>query len=244
MKALVYHGPGQKSWDSVPDPATPRNRPTRSSASTRRRSAAPTCTSSRATCPRRSRARCSAMRPSARSSRSALRSPRRSGRSRARLVHHVVRALPLLQGGQVRPLQGGGGWIFGYLIDGLQAEFVRVPFADTSLYKVPEGVKRRAGAVRRRHPAHGLRGRRAERARRAGRHGRDGGRGPIGLAAIMTAKLHTPGRIIAIDLADSRLQKAREFGAYINDQQRRRGRAREGHGPDRRPGRRRGDSNT
>ena len=35
---------------------------------------------------------------------------------------------------------GGGGWILGHLIDGTQAEFVRVPFADTSTYKVPEGV--------------------------------------------------------------------------------------------------------
>ncbi len=41
------------------------------------------------------------------------------------------------------------------------------------------------------------------------------GAGPIGLAAIMTAKLYTPGRIIAIDLADARLAKAREFGADV-----------------------------
>jgi alcohol dehydrogenase len=41
------------------------------------------------------------------------------------------------------------------------------------------------------------------------------GAGPIGLAAIMTAKLHTPGRIIAIDLADTRLEKALEFGADV-----------------------------
>ena len=67
---------------------------------------------------------------------------------------------------------GGGGWIFGHLIDGLQAEFARVPFADTSVYKVPDGLERRAGAVPRRHPSNGLRGRRAQRPRRAGRHGR------------------------------------------------------------------------
>ena len=52
------------------------------------------------------------------------------------------------------------------------------------------------------------------------------GAGPIGLAAIMTAKLFTPGRIVAIDLADSRLEKALEFGADVDDQQRRRGRGR------------------
>ena len=67
---------------------------------------------------------------------------------------------------------GGGGWIFGHLIDGLQAEYARVPFADTSVYKVPAGSVGRAGALPRRHPADGLRGRNPERPRGAGRHGR------------------------------------------------------------------------
>ena len=62
-----------------------------------------------------------------------------SRRPRARLVHHVVRALPLLQGRPYGLCTGGGGWIFGHTIDGLQAEFARVPFADTSVYKVPQG---------------------------------------------------------------------------------------------------------
>ena len=59
------------------------------------------------------------------------------------------------------------------------------------------------------------------------------GAGPIGLATIMTAKLHTPSKIIAIDLADTRLAKALEFGAdeIINNGERRRGR--EGDGADR-----------
>ena len=67
------------------------------------------------------------------------------------------------------------------------------------------------------------------------------GAGPIGLATIMTAKLHTPGKIIAIDLADSRLEKAIEFGADVDDQQRPRGRGREGDGADGRPRCRRRD---
>jgi alcohol dehydrogenase len=41
------------------------------------------------------------------------------------------------------------------------------------------------------------------------------GAGPVGLAAVLTAKLYTPGRIIAIDLSDARLAKARELGADI-----------------------------
>ena len=98
---------------------------------------------------------------------------------------------------------GGGGWIFGHLIDGLQAEYARVPFADTSVYKVPEGLSRRAGPVPRGHPADCLRGRRPEReGRRPAIPSSIVGAGPIGLATIMTAKLYTPARIVAIDLAD------------------------------------------
>ena len=65
---------------------------------------------------------------------------------------------------------GGGGWIFGHTIDGLQAEYARVPFADNSVYKVPEELERRAGPVPRRHPPHRLRGRGAQRDGHAGRH--------------------------------------------------------------------------
>ena len=63
---------------------------------------------------------------------------------------------------------GGGGWIFGHLIDGLQAEFARVPFADTSVHKVPDGAQRRAGPLPGRHPPDRVRGRRAQRRRPAG----------------------------------------------------------------------------
>ena len=111
---------------------------------------------------------------------------------------------------------GGGGWIFGHLIDGLQAEYARVPFADTSVYKVPAELDRRAGALPRRHPSDRVRGRRPQ--RRASSPGDTVaivGAGPIGLAAVMTAKLYTPGHIVAIDLADARLEQAREFGADV-----------------------------
>ena len=88
---------------------------------------------------------------------------------------------------------GGGGWILGHLIDGTQAEYVRVPFADTSTYPVPAGVERRADPDARRHPADRLRGRRAQR-----RTSQPGdvvaivGAGPIGLSAIMGARLLQP----------------------------------------------------
>ncbi|HEX7626494.1 MAG TPA: zinc-dependent alcohol dehydrogenase family protein [Gaiellaceae bacterium] len=110
---------------------------------------------------------------------------------------------------------GGGGWIFGYMIDGLQAEFARVPFADNSLYKVPpaltdEQVLFVADILPTAYEIGVLNGRVVP-----GDTVAIVGAGPIGLAAIMTAKLHTPGRIIAIDLADSRLDKALEFGADV-----------------------------
>jgi alcohol dehydrogenase len=110
---------------------------------------------------------------------------------------------------------GGGGWIFGHLIDGLQAEYARVPFADTSVYKVPEGLSDEqvlflADIMPTAYEVGVLNGRVVP-----GDTVAIVGAGPIGLAAIMTAQLHTPGRIIAIDLADSRLEKAVEFGADV-----------------------------
>jgi alcohol dehydrogenase len=110
---------------------------------------------------------------------------------------------------------GGGGWIFGHLIDGLQAELARVPFADTSVYKVPseltdEDVLFLADILPTAFEVGVLNG-----GVQPGDTVAIVGAGPVGLAAIMTAKLYTPGRIIAIDLAESRLAKAREFGADV-----------------------------
>jgi alcohol dehydrogenase len=110
---------------------------------------------------------------------------------------------------------GGGGWIFGHLIDGLQAEFARVPFADTSVYKVPEQLSDEdvlflADILPTAYEVGVLNGR-----VEPGDTVAIVGAGPIGLAAIMTAQLHTPGKIISIDLVDARLDKAREFGADV-----------------------------
>jgi alcohol dehydrogenase len=110
---------------------------------------------------------------------------------------------------------GGGGWIFGHLIDGLQAELARVPFADTSVYKVPEGLSDEqvlflADILPTAYEVGVLNGR-----VEPGDTVAIVGAGPIGLAAIMTARLYTPGRIVAIDLADARLEKALEFGADV-----------------------------
>ncbi len=110
---------------------------------------------------------------------------------------------------------GGGGWIFGHLIDGLQAEYARVPFAETSVYKVPESLTDEqvlflADILPTAYEVGVLNGKVD-----AGDTVVVVGAGPIGLATVMTARLYTPARVIAIDLADSRLEKAREFGADV-----------------------------
>jgi len=110
---------------------------------------------------------------------------------------------------------GGGGWIFGHLIDGLQAEYARVPFVDTSVYKVPEGLTDEqvlflADILPTAYEVGVLNGKVD-----AGDTVVIVGAGPIGLATVMTAKLYTPARIVVIDLADSRLEKAQAFGADV-----------------------------
>jgi alcohol dehydrogenase len=108
---------------------------------------------------------------------------------------------------------GGGGWIFGHLIDGLQAEYARAPFADNSVYKIPESLSDEqvlflADILPTAFEVGVLNGMVTP-----GDTVAVVGAGPIGLAAILTAQLYTPGRVIAIDLADSRLESARRFGA-------------------------------
>jgi len=110
---------------------------------------------------------------------------------------------------------GGGGWIFGHLINGLQAEYARVPFADNSVYKVPEQLSDEqvlflSDILPTAYEVGVLNGKVAP-----GDVVAVIGAGPIGLAAILTASLYTPGRIVAIDLADTRLQSARAFGADV-----------------------------
>lgn len=110
---------------------------------------------------------------------------------------------------------GGGGWILGHKINGTQAEKVRVPFADTSTYIVPEGVSDEevlmlADILPTGYEVGVLNG-----AVRPGDTVAVVGSGPIGLAAIMGAKLFSPAHVVAIDLADSRLEAAKRFGADV-----------------------------
>jgi len=110
---------------------------------------------------------------------------------------------------------GGGGWILGHKIDGTQAERVRVPFVDTSTYPVPAGVSDEevlmlADILPTGYEVGVLNG-----------HVQPGdivavvGAGPIGLATMMGARLFSPSHVVAIDLADSRLEAAKQFGADV-----------------------------
>ena len=110
---------------------------------------------------------------------------------------------------------GGGGWILGHKIDGTQAEYVRVPFADTSTYPVPAGTSDEeilmlADILPTAYEVGVLNG-----AVRPGDVVAIVGSGPIGLSAIMGARLFSPSHIVAIDLADSRLEAAKSFGADV-----------------------------
>ena len=107
----------------------------------------------------------------------------------------------------------GIGWIFGHLIDGTQAEYVRAPYADTSLYHLPENVSQEHGVLLSDIFPTGF-----EMGVQYGRT-KPGdvvavvGAGPVGLAVISTARLYGAAKVIAVDLDANRVEQARKFGA-------------------------------
>ena len=110
---------------------------------------------------------------------------------------------------------GGGGWILGHNIDGTQAEYVRVPFADTSTYPVPAGVTDEeilmlADILPTAYEVGVLNGGvRPATSSPSSAPGRSGSRRSSG------AQLYSPSHIVAIDLADARLDAAKQFGADV-----------------------------
>ncbi|MEO5688423.1 MAG: zinc-dependent alcohol dehydrogenase family protein, partial [Burkholderiaceae bacterium] len=106
-----------------------------------------------------------------------------------------------------------GGWILGNSIDGTQAEYVRIPHADTSLYPIPANADEEALVMLSDILPTGfecgvLNGKVAP-----GSSVAIVGSGPIGLAALLTAQLYSPAQIIMVDLDDNRLQVGKQFGA-------------------------------
>jgi alcohol dehydrogenase len=215
MKALVYHGPGQRAWEEVPDPHVQE----------------PTDTVVRID----STTICGTdlhilggdvpeVKPGTVLGHEAVGTVVETGTGVGTLeVGDRVLVSCITSCGRCRFCKerryglctGGGGWIFGHLIDGLQAEYARVPFADTSVYKVPESLSDEqvlflADILPTAYEV-GVLGGRVE----PGDTVAIVGAGPIGLAAVLTAQLFTPAHIVAIDLDDHRLEKARELGADV-----------------------------
>ncbi|WFE35865.1 zinc-dependent alcohol dehydrogenase family protein [Micromonospora sp. WMMD975] len=110
---------------------------------------------------------------------------------------------------------GGGGWILGHTVDGVQAEYARIPFADLSSYRLPESISDEAAVLLAdilptAYEVGVLNG-----GVRPGDTVVVVGAGPIGLAAIQTARLFSPTHVVAVDKAQSRLDAAKRFGADL-----------------------------
>jgi alcohol dehydrogenase len=215
MKALVFHGPGEKAWEEVPDPALqePTDAIVRIDSST-------ICGTDlhilRGDVPE--------VRPGTILGHEAVGTVVETGGGVANLeAGDRVLVSCITSCGRCRFCKearyglctGGGGWIFGHLIDGLQAEFARVPFADTSVYKIPEGLEDDqvlflADILPTAYEVGVLNGR-----VQPGDTVAIVGVGPIGLAVVLTARLFTPAHIVAIDLDENRLERALELGADV-----------------------------
>jgi len=215
MKALVYHGPGQRGWDRVDDPTIidPTDIVVRIDTST-------ICGSDlhilKGDVPETT--------PGTVLGHEAVGTVQEIGASVSTLaVGDRVLLSCITSCGRCRFCKearygqclGGGGWIFGHTINGLQAEYARVPFAENSVYKVPEQLSDEqvlflADILPTAYEVGVLNGRVTP-----GDVVAVVGAGPIGLAAMLTASLYTPGRIVAIDLSDGRLQSALSFGADV-----------------------------
>ena len=106
-----------------------------------------------------------------------------------------------------------GGWILGNTIDGTQAEYVRIPFADTSLYPIPPDADEEALVMLSDILPTGFECGVLNGQVKPGDTVAIVGAGPVGLAALLTAQFYSPAAIFMIDLDDNRLQVAKSLGA-------------------------------
>ncbi len=215
MKALVFHGPGQRSWDTVPDPTIMAE-----TDAIVRIDTATICGTDlhilKGDVPE--------VEPGTVLGHEAVGTVVETGKAVTTLqAGDRVLVSCITSCGRCRFCReghyglctGGGGWILGHLIDGLQGELARVPFADTSVHKLaPEIADEQAlflaDILPTAYEVGVLNGKVTP-----GDTVAIVGAGPIGLAAVMTAKLMTPGRIVALDVADARLEHARKLGADV-----------------------------
>ena len=215
MKALVYHGPGQKAWEDVPDPTI-----TSDTDAIVRVDAVTICGTDlhilKGDVPAVTDGR--TLGHEAVGTVIEVGSSVRNVKPGDRVLVSCITscgACRFCREGRYGQCLGGGGWILGHLIDGTQAEFVRVPFADTSTFAIPDGVSDEevlmlADIGPTGYEVGVLNGRVSP-----GDTVVVVGAGPIGLSVIMGAKLFSPARIVAVDLADSRLEAAKQFGADV-----------------------------
>lgn len=113
-----------------------------------------------------------------------------------------------------------GGWILGNIIDGTQAEYVRIPYADNSLYPIPAGSDEEALVMLSDILPTGFECGVLNGQVKPGDTVAIIGAGPVGLAALLTAQFYTPSMLIMIDMDDNRLKVSRTFGAshFVNPQ--------------------------
>lgn len=106
-----------------------------------------------------------------------------------------------------------GGWILGNTIDGTQAEFVRIPYADNSLYPIPTGSDEEALVMLSDILPTGFECGVLNGQVKPGDDLAIVGAGPVGLAALLTAQFYTPAMLIVVDMDANRLEVAKTFGA-------------------------------
>ncbi|MCW2724871.1 MAG: alcohol dehydrogenase [Frankiales bacterium] len=215
MHALVYHGVGQKSWDEVPDPRLQDDFDAIVGIE-----AATICGTDlhilMGDVPEVTPGR--VLGHEAVGVVEAVGSAVRSVQPGDRVVVSCINGCGICRfcrQGRYGQCLGGGGWVLGHLIDGVQAEYARIPFADTSLYRLPSSMSAEAAVLLAdilptSYEVGVLAGR-----VRPGDTVAVVGAGPIGLAAVMTARLFSPAHIIVIDPVVSRLDAAKRFGADV-----------------------------
>ena len=215
MRALVYHGPGQKAWEEVPKPSIQAD-----TDAVVRVDAVTICGTDlhilKGDVPAVTDGRI--LGHEAVGTVEEIGSGVKNVRVGDKVLVSCITACGacrFCREGSYGQCRGGGGWILGHKIDGTQAEYVRVPFADTSTYPAPAGVSddellMMADILPTGYEVGVLNGR-----VRPGDVVAVVGAGPIGLSAIMGSRLYSPAHIVAIDKADSRLDAAKQFGADV-----------------------------
>lgn len=215
MRALVYHGPGSKAWEEVPDPQVQDDTDALVRIDTTTicgtdlhilKGDVPTVADGRV------------LGHEAVGTVEQVGTGVRRVRPGDRVLVSCITACGTCRYcrvGRYGQCLGGGGWILGHTIDGTQAELVRVPFADTSTHPIPAGMADEellmlADIMPTGYEVGVLNG-----VVSPGDVVAVVGAGPIGLAAIASARLFSPSHVVAIDLADTRLEAARAFGADV-----------------------------